>query len=109
MNEFFKSGIVRKEMVEMQELYEDCLKKADKLPELSPLQRREYILKVRELIEKQQLFYTRISLSAPDYPELSDFKNRIDTLIGVYGFSSIKDGLDHLAEKVDAMLDNPPK
>jgi hypothetical protein len=109
MNEFFKSGIVRKEMIEMQELYEDCLKKSNNLPELSPLERREYMLKVKQLIEKQQLFYARISLSAPDYPELSDFKERVDTLIGIYGFSSIKDGLDHLAKRMDDMLDNPPK
>lgn len=67
------------------------------------------MLKVKQLIEKQQLFYARISLSAPDYPELSDFKERVDTLIGIYGFSSIKDGLDHLAKRMDDMLDNPPK
>lgn len=109
MNDFFKSGIVRKEMIEMQELYETCLKKADQLPNLTPLQRREYILEVKELIEKQKLFYARISLSAPDNPELSDFKERVDSLIGIYGFPSIKDGLDHLESRIDDILDNPPK
>ena len=109
MNEFFKSGIVRKEMVEMQELYEDCIKKSNRLFQLSPLERREYMLQIKELIEKQQLFYARISLSAPDYPELSEFKERVDTLIGIYGFSSIKDGLDHLEKRMDDLLDNLPK
>lgn len=109
MNEFFKSALVRKEMAEMQEIYEDCIRKANRLPNLSPLERREYILKVKELIEKQKLFYVRISLSAPDYPELSEFKTRVDALMGIYGFNSIRDGLDNLDERIDAMLDNPPK
>jgi len=105
MQDFFKSAIVRKEMVEMQELYEDCLKKANRLDKFSPLERREYVLQVKKLIEKQKLFYVRISLSAPEDPILSDFKERVDTLIGVYGFSSIKDGLDHLETKIDSILD----
>jgi len=77
MNDFFDSDIVRNEAKEMEFLQ----MKAMELTLAGPMQgskedQLEYIQVVRSLVEKQQIFYTRLKLS--DDPRAVDMCEQIE-------------------------------
>tara|TARA_B100001939_G_scaffold267106_1_gene234520 strand:- start:335 stop:673 length:339 start_codon:yes stop_codon:yes gene_type:complete len=76
MSKFFTSEIVRQEVDEVVKLQEEIYYK---LPNFSSLQKSDRIKIVdllEQLLEKQKILYTRISLS--DDPAAKDMKNTFD-------------------------------
>jgi hypothetical protein len=65
MNDFFDSDIVRNEAQEMERLQMKAMEMtlAAPLSDGNKEQQLEYIQIVRSLVEKQQIFYTRLKLS----------------------------------------------
>lgn len=99
MNDFFKNEMVRGDIQEMAELQQYCMRAMMSFPALSPEKQYEYFEVLMTLIEKQKIFYTRLSLS--DDPEAKEM------------LKSMKDGAvllgaepgDNLLEMFDGLLD----
>ena len=104
MNDFFDSDIVREEAQEMERLQ----MKAMELTLAAPLdgtkeQAKEYINTVRALIEKQQIFYTRMKLS--DDPRAKDMVRNIEDgarlLYGWWGTEDVRNLMSAMLQKLD--------
>ena len=79
MSKFFDSDIVREELQEINDLQLSIYKNAMKFGTFSREDKVDHIEKLTELLEKQKLMYTRISLS--DDPEAVDLKKHLLSLI----------------------------
>jgi hypothetical protein len=72
---FFESEVVRSEMAEISELQEEIYKNVFKFPLMSKEEKIEHVNLLDRLLKKQQILYTRLSLS--DDPEAKEMKKRI--------------------------------
>jgi len=104
MTDFFDSDIVREEAQQMEALQ----MKAMQLTLAAPLdgtkeQAQEYIDTVRALIEKQQVFYTRMKLS--DDPRAKDMVRDIEEgaklLYGWWGTDDVRNLMGAMLQKLD--------
>ena len=77
MSEFFKSEVVRAELAEIQELQEEVYGNFFKFPSMSKEDQLYHIEILENLIEKQKVVYTRLSLS--DDPEAKKMKEHINS------------------------------
>ena len=75
MSEFFKSEVVRAELAEIQELQEEVYGNFFKFPSMCKEDQLYHIELLQDLIEKQKIVYTRLSLS--DDPEAKKMKEHI--------------------------------
>ena len=75
MSEFFKSEVVRAELAEIQELQQEVYGNFFKFPSMSKEDQLYHIDILQDLIEKQKIVYTRLSLS--DDPEAKRMKQHI--------------------------------
>ena len=75
MSDFFDSDIVREELQEINELQMSIYKNAMKFGTFSREDKVDHIERLTELLERQKVMYTRISLS--DDPEAIDLKNHL--------------------------------
>ena len=75
MSEFFKSEVVRAELAEIQELQEEVYGNFFKFPSMSKEDQLYHIEILQDLIEKQKIVYTRLSLS--DDPAAKKMKDHI--------------------------------
>ena len=78
MSDFFDSDIVREELQEINELQMSIYKNAMKFGTFSREDKVDHIERLTELLERQKVMYTRISLS--DDPEAIDLKNHLQFL-----------------------------
>ena len=69
---FFQSDVVRAEMVEISELQEEVYSNVFKFPSMPKEEQHRHVDILERLIEKQQIMYTRLSLS--DDPEAKKMK-----------------------------------
>lgn len=104
MSDFFDSEIVQKEAKEMEFLQ----MKAMELTIAAPLssgtkeEQIEYINTVRSLVEKQQIFYTRLKLS--DDPRAVDMCKQIEEGAKLlYGWYETRDVLSLMREMLDKL------
>ena len=81
---FYESEVVRNEMDEMQQLYQDLYNLSLKFPTMVKEDKKEHIEKTMELIAKQKVFYARISLLALEDKEARDIKIRLDEMTKIY-------------------------
>ena len=72
---FFESEVVRAEMAEIQELQEEVYNNVFKFPSMTKEDQKYHVDILEKLCEKQQVMYTRLSLS--DDPEAQQMKNHI--------------------------------
>ena len=80
---FLKSAQVRAALVEIHELQEKIVSDAVNFPELDIDEQYEHIENLEELLEKQRIMYTRLSLS--DDPEAKEMKKDIEDSMGLLG------------------------
>ena len=59
---FFDSEIVREELEVINELQNDIFQELSTFPTLNVEEKNEHIEKMTQLLQKQQLMYTRVSL-----------------------------------------------
>tara|TARA_B100000131_G_scaffold297629_1_gene316560 strand:+ start:329 stop:670 length:342 start_codon:yes stop_codon:yes gene_type:complete len=86
---FLKSPQVRAGLVEINELQQKIMKDAMKFPHLNLDDQYEHIEDLEDLLEKQRLMYTRISLS--DDPEAKEMKKNILGSIDLMGLKQPQD------------------
>ena len=72
---FFDSEVVRKEMTDIQELQEEVYGSVFNFPQMDQEDKAEHIELLIELLEKQRILYTRMSLS--DDPQAKKMKENI--------------------------------
>ena len=77
MSKFFQSEVVRAELAEIQELQEEVYTNFFKFPSMSKEDQLYHIEILQDLIEKQKIVYTRLSLS--DDPEAKKMKEHINS------------------------------
>lgn len=104
---FFKSEVVRLEMIEISKLQEKIYENVFDFYKMSYEQKLEHIELLQELLNRQRILYTRISLS--DDPDAIDMKNRIIESAIMMGLPENVDmnvifgNMDKLIEKMKKM------
>jgi len=84
MSNFFDSDIVKEELQEINELQMSIYKNAMKFGTFSREDKVDHIDKLTELLERQRVMYTRITLS--DDQEAKDLKKHLQKSVELMGF-----------------------
>jgi len=107
MSDFFENDNVKEEMKNIYDLQKDLYSVILKFPYMSPDAKWEHIETLKELLEKQQIMWTRISLS--DDPEAITMKNKLKDQTEMLGFGTtdmttifknMKDTLDKMQSQL---------
>ena len=106
MSNFFDSEIIQEELFEINKLQEEVYGKILNVMHLTPEAQVEHIDKLRLLLEKQKIMYTRLSLS--DDPEALKLKNQIEQSVVVMGFPQGTD-MNVLFDNMDKNINNLKK
>ena len=80
---FFNSDIVKKELEEIGDLQEKISSNVFSFERMSREEKIEHIQLLESLLEKQQILYTRLSLS--DDPDAIQMKSRLEESIKLIG------------------------
>lgn len=72
---FFNSEVVQDEMKQISELQERVYKNVFRFQDMDRKEKIEHVNLLQELLDKQKVLYTRLSLSSD--PDAIDMKNRI--------------------------------
>ena len=109
MSEFFQSEIVREELEEINELQQEIYGKIMNITNLSNEDKVEHIEKLKVLLDKQRVMYTRLALS--DDPEAKKLKKQLEDSVQLMGFpqgtdiqvlfDGMKQTIDNLSQHVD--------
>ena len=109
MSEFFESEIVREELNEINKLQEEIYGSVFSFATLSLEKKKEHIEDLIELLDKQRIMYTRLSLS--DDPEAVKMKEQLAESVQIMGypkgtdinvlFDTMKKTIEKMKETVD--------
>ncbi len=103
MSSFFQSEQVRETIMELEQLQ---IRLGQEIPNVSSFteqQKKDHIELLRTFLEKQKLFFFRISLS--DDPEALEIKNRVLEAAKMFGFNEM-DGMDKFFQQLDHTIKN---
>ena len=89
MSNFFDSDIIQEELKEINKLQEEIYGSILTFGAMSRENKLEHIEKLQELLEKQRVMYTRLSLS--DDPEAVEMKEQLRRSVALMGFPSDTD------------------
>lgn len=104
MSEFFKSEMVRGDLQEMADLQQFCMRSMVTFPVLSPEKKMEYFNVLEELIEKQKIFYARLTLSDdPEAIEMAQSMRDAVVMLGASPSDNLSLMFDELLDKVNRM------
>lgn len=103
---FFKSDIVQSEMREISELQEEIYKKIFSMSSMTKEDKLEHIEMLEQLLKKQQVLYTRLSLS--DDPEAKQMKENIMVSARQLGFPEDVD-LGYVFSNMTNIIENMKK
>ena len=103
MSEFFDSDIVREGLEGIHDLQSRIYGNSFKFGTMSREDKLEHIEKLTELLEKQRLMYTRISLSKD--PEAIELKEHLEQSVQLLGFPEGTD-MSLLFSGMSSTIDN---
>ena len=109
MSNFFDSDIVREELQEINQLQMSIYRQAMKFGTFSREDKVDHIERLTELLERQKVMYTRISLS--DDPEAIDLKIHLQKSVELMGFPEGTDmlllfsGMSNTIDNMKSQLD----
>jgi hypothetical protein len=86
---FLESEIVQKELKTIDKLQRELVRGVFKFPNMSKVEKLEHVNLLSELLEKQQILYTRLSLS--DDPQAIEMKERILESSKLIGYGNPSD------------------
>ena len=84
MNNFFESEIVQDELEDINRMQHEVYSAMGSLNSLSKEEKRDHIDQLTELLEKQRVMYTRLSLS--DDPQAVKMKEQLQKSVQLMGF-----------------------
>ena len=99
---FFSSDIVRAEMSEISELQDEIYGSVFKFPTMTNEEKIRHVDLLDRLLNKQQILYTRLSLS--DDPEAQKMKEKISSSAAMMGLSPNVD-MNVIFNNMSKMLD----
>ena len=109
MSEFFDSEIVQDELREINDLQQEIYGDLTDFPSLSQEDKKEHILKLTELLDRQRVMYTRLSLSEDE--EAKALKKQLEMSVVMMGFpegtdiSILFSGMQQTIEKLRQYVD----
>jgi|TARA_E500000305_G_scaffold107377_1_gene107307 hypothetical protein len=109
MSEFFDSEIVQDELREINDLQQEIYGDLTDFPTLPDEKKKEHILKLTELLERQRVMYTRLSLSEDE--EAKALKKQLEMSVVMMGFpegtdiSILFSGMQQTIEKLRQYVD----
>ena len=109
MSEFFDSEIVQDELREINDLQQEIYGDLTDFPTLPDEKKKEHILKLTDLLERQRVMYTRLSLS--EDPEAKALKKQLEMSVVMLGFpegtdiSVLFSGMQQTIEKLKQYVD----
>jgi hypothetical protein len=106
MSQFFESEVVRNEMEEITRLQEEVYDSVWKFPTMTKEEKVEHVDVMGQLLEKQKILYTRMSLS--DDPEAKNMKNKILESARSLGFPEDVD-LNYIFSNMTKLLESMKK
>jgi hypothetical protein len=83
---FFDSEIVQKELEDISDLQKTLTRDIFKFPSMTKEEKQEHMEVLEQLLEKQQLLYTRLSLS--DDPKAIEMKKQVVESSRLLGFDN---------------------
>ena len=110
MSEFFDSDLVKEGLEDIHELQSEIYGNAFKFGTMSREDKIDHIDKLTNLLEKQQLMYTRISLSKD--PEAIELKEHLEKSVQLLGFpegtdmSLLFSGMSNTIDSLKTQLDS---
>ena len=103
MSRFFDSEMVRKSLIEMDELQEKIFSDLFYIPFFNKEERRNHLEMMKEFLEKQKLFVFRLSLS--DDPEAIEMKKSVLDSAKILGMKET-DTLDDFFKNLEEVIKN---
>ena len=98
MTEFFRSAQVMAALAELAEIQDDLAHTMTNPRILSDEEKKDYVRKLKLFLEKQKLFFFRVSLS--DDPEAVQVKEHILDTAQMFGFKEMT-GMDKFFQQLD--------
>ena len=99
MSGFFQSDVVRETIVELTNLQQEIVMENPYLPMMKGEQKKEHLQKLKTFLEKQKLFFFRISLS--DDKDAIEMKKRLMDAAKMFGVEDEVDSMDAFFKKLD--------
>ena len=87
MSKFFRSQIIQEEMQDIFETQKDLYAVIMRFPTMTVEEQRDHMKKLISLIDKQEVMWTRLSLS--DDPEAQEMKEKIQMTSAAMGFKNV--------------------
>ena len=109
MSEFFDSEIVQDELREINDLQQEIYGDLTDFPTLPDEKKKEHILKLTELLDRQRVMYTRLSLSEDE--EAKALKKQLEMSVVMLGIpegtdiSELFSGMQQTIEKLRQYVD----
>jgi hypothetical protein len=109
MSDFFKSEIIRDELMAINRLQESIYKNAFSFDEMDREDQLDHIDDLTELLDKQRVMYTRLSLS--DDPNAKRMKGELEKSVQLLGFpkgtdiSVLFSGMTQTIESLKSKID----
>jgi hypothetical protein len=109
MSNFFDSKIIRNELEDIYDIQKELYYSIAKFSAMDDEDKKLHICKLKELLEKQEIMYARLSLS--DDPEAKEMKEKITIASEAMGFqeldmSVIFKNMRKTLESLEKRLDN---
>ena len=110
MSEFFNSDIIKDELMTIHRLQESIYNHAFTFDEMDREDQLEHIDDLTELLEKQRVMYTRLSLS--EDPQAKIMKGELEKSVQLLGFppgtdiSVLFSGMSNTIEALKSQIDN---
>ena len=104
MSEFFDSEIVIEELEEIHELQQGIYGQLMNINDLSHEEKTEHIEKLKVLLEKQRIMFTRLSLS--DDPKAKELLQQLQKSVTMMGFpegTDVKMLFDHMYDTIASL------
>ena len=109
MSDFFNSEIIRDELMAINRLQESIYKNAFSFDEMDREDQLDHIDDLTELLDKQRVMYTRLSLS--DDPNAKRMKGELEKSVQLLGFpegtdiSVLFSGMNNTIESLKSKID----
>ena len=102
MSGFFQSEVVRETIAELTNLQTELTMETPYLPMMKEEQKKEHLHKLKTFLEKQKIFFFRISLS--DDKEAIEMKDRLMDAAKMFGVEDEVDSMDAFFKKLDSTI-----
>ena len=102
MSGFFQSDVVRETIAELTKIQQELVMEMPYLPMMKEEQKKEHLQKLKMFLEKQKIFFFRISLS--DDKEAIEMKDRLLDAAKMFGVEDEVDSMDAFFNKLNATI-----